>query len=93
VNIVIAQSRPGRRKNKTCVVPTRRLRRDKKCIRLVTKGTLTRTSRQGANGVAFCGRIGSKILSPGSYQATLTASDNAKNASKPKTITFRIVKR
>ena len=54
---------------------------------------LTRTSKQGANKVAFSGRIGSKALRPGRYQATLSATDAARNSSKPKTITFRVVKK
>jgi hypothetical protein len=93
VKIVIAQRRPGRRKGKRCVAPTRTLRNAKKCTRITTKGTLTRTSKQGPNSVEFSGRIGSRALKPGRYQATLSATDAAKNASPAKTITFTIVKR
>jgi hypothetical protein len=60
---------------------------------VVSKGTLTRSSHQGANSVAFSGRIGSKALSPGRYSATITATDPAKNTSRPKTISFTIAKR
>ncbi len=93
VRIVIAQGRSGRRKGKKCVAPTRKLRQAKKCIRILVKGALTRTSHPGSNSVAFSGRIGSKALKPGRYQATLTATDAARNTSKPKTIIFTIVKR
>jgi len=93
VKIAISQRLAGRRKGKRCVAPTRKLRKAKKCTRVAARGTLTRTSRQGKNSVAFSGRIGSRKLSPGSYQATLTATDAAKNTSRGKTITFRIVKR
>ena len=93
VKIVIAQRRAGRRKDKKCVAPTRKLRYARKCTRLTTRGTLTRTSHQGANSVAFTGRIGSTALTPGSYQATLTATDAAQNTSRAQTILFRIVKR
>ena len=93
VKIVIAQRRAGRRKHKKCVGPTRKLRHARKCTRLTTRGTLTRTSHQGANSVAFTGRIGSTALTPGSYQATLTATDAAQNTSRAQTILFRIVKR
>ena len=94
VKIVIAQRRAGRRKHKKCVAPTRKLRHARKCTRLTTRGTLTRTSRrQGANSVAFTGRIRSTALTPGSYQATLTATDAAQNTSTAQTIPFRIVKR
>ncbi|MDQ6805878.1 MAG: FG-GAP-like repeat-containing protein [Actinomycetota bacterium] len=93
VQIVISQRRSGRRRGKKCVAPTRSLRKAKKCTRTVSRGTLTRTSHVGKNSVGFSGRIGSKKLSPGSYLATLIATDAAKNASKPRTISFTIVKR
>ena len=93
VRIAIARKSTGRRNAKGCVAPSAKLRKAKKCIRLTVQGTLTRTSRQGANTVAFSGRIGSKALNPGRYQATLTATDAAKNTSKPKTIFFTIVRR
>jgi len=93
VKIEIARGRSGRRQAKRCVAPTRKLRKAKKCVRLTVMGTLTRASKTGGNSVAFSGRISTKALSPGSYQATLTATDAAKNISKPQTITFRVVKR
>ncbi len=93
VKIAIAQRRSGRRNGKRCVAPTRKLRNAKKCNRLFRKGTLTRTSHRGANKVAFSGRVRSKALKPGLYQATLTATDKARNTSKPKTIFFTIAKR
>jgi DNA-binding beta-propeller fold protein YncE len=91
--VLIAQRRPGRRKGRRCVAPSRRLSKAKRCTRLTTRGTLTRTSRQGPNRVAFSGRIGSKALSPGRYQATLTATDGANNSSPPRAIFFTIVPR
>jgi len=93
VRIVIAQASSGRRRGKRCVAPTRKLRKAPRCVRLSTRGTLTRTSHQGKNRVAFSGRIGSRKLAPGRYQATITATDAAKNTSKPKTISFTVVKR
>ncbi|MDQ6751009.1 MAG: substrate-binding domain-containing protein [Actinomycetota bacterium] len=93
VRIAVSQRLAGRRKGKRCVASTRKLRRAKKCARSFGRGTLTRASHQGANSVAFSGRVGSRALSPGSYQATLTASDPARNTSRPKTIFFSVVKR
>ncbi|MGI8411612.1 MAG: hypothetical protein ACR2LV_02810 [Solirubrobacteraceae bacterium] len=43
--------------------------------------------------MAFSGRIGSRALSPGRYQATLIAVDATRKTSKPKTILFTIVPR
>jgi putative cell wall-binding protein len=91
--IVITQNRAGRRKGRRCVAPTRKLRRARKCTRTFFKGTLTRVSHVGRNSVGFSGRIGAKALTPGTYRATLTATDAANNTSKPKTISFTIVKR
>ena len=93
VKIVIAQRLPGRRSGRRCVAATKKLRHAKKCTRVNARGTLTRTSHHGANSVAFSGRIGSKALKPGHYQATLTATDSAKRTSKPQTIYFTIVTR
>jgi hypothetical protein len=58
----------------------------------VSRGTLTRTSHVGANSVAFTGRIGNKVLAPGSYQAVLTATNATGVASAPKTITLKVVR-
>ncbi len=91
VKIAIVQRFPGRLTRKRCVVPTRRLRKAKHCVRTFVRGTLTRVSHQGANSVAFSGRIGPKALKPGFYSATLTAGNAAKNTSKPITIFFRVV--
>ncbi|MDQ6848680.1 MAG: cell wall-binding repeat-containing protein [Actinomycetota bacterium] len=93
VRISISQRLAGRRKGKKCVTPTRKLRKAKKCTRVLSRGTLTRASHVGANSVAFSGRIGSKKLSPGSYLATLIATDAANNSSKGRTISFTIVSR
>jgi hypothetical protein len=90
---VIAQRRPGRRRGKKCVAPSKKLAGAKKCTRVTRRGTLTRVSHAGANKVAFSGRIGSKALRPGRYQATLTATDAVGNSSKPRTIRFSIVRR
>ncbi len=93
VRIAIGARRSGRRRAGRCVAPSRRLRRARRCTRLVARGTLTRTSRAGANRVAFSGRVGSRALRPGRYQARITATDAARNVSRPRTVFFRIVRR
>ena len=55
VKIVISQQLPGRRSGRRCVAPTKKLAKARRCNRLLVKGTLTRTSRLGANRVAFSG--------------------------------------
>ena len=76
-----------------CVPGTARLRKHhaKSCSRTIVNGTLTRTGeQQGADVVAFTGRIGSKALHPGHYTAIAVATDPA-GRSKPASVKFTIV--
>lgn len=94
VIITISQRQAGRRAGKKgCLVSPGRLRRGRSCVRVTVRGALTRISHPGANSVAFSGRIGSRALRPGSYRATLVATDNLKHSSKPETLAFTILKR
>lgn len=93
VGIVISERLSGRRSGKRCVAATAKLRRAATCTGFIRQGTLTRTGHQGTNRVAFSGRIGSKALKPGRYQATLIAGAPFTRASKPAAITFTIVTR
>ena len=90
--IVISRRVSGRRVGGRCVgSPSTAQRRA--CTRTLVRGILIRTSHRGANRVPFSGRLGSRALEPGSYQATLTASGAATRASKPIAIRFTIVSR
>jgi putative cell wall-binding protein len=91
-SIVISQLVPGRRKGNRCVAPTKKLSHAKKCTRVIVKGTLTSTGHSGSNKLTFSGRIGSRALNPGTYEATLTAVNAASLSSRPKTIFFVIVR-
>ena len=86
---------PGRRSGKRCVAPTRRLRRAKRCTRLLLKGTFTRRrAKKGLNKVAFSGRVGRRVLAAGSYRATIVATKTgALKASRTRTASFKIVTR
>ena len=54
---------------------------------------LTRArTRAGANRIRFSGRVGRRILRPGVYRATITATDAAGNRSKPARVRFRVVR-
>ena len=68
VTIVIAQPRSGRRVGRSCRAPSRSNRRNRRCTRYVTVGTLKRRGLQGANKVVFTGRIGRRALAPSSYR-------------------------
>jgi DNA-binding beta-propeller fold protein YncE len=92
VRISIQRGAPGRRVGKHCRKPTRRLRHRHACTRLVTAGTLRRSQRSGRRSVRFSGRIGRRALQPRRYRATIRATDAAGNVSRPKSLSFRIVK-
>ena len=91
--ITIKRGLPGRRVGKRCRKPSAKLRQHRACTRLKTSGKLTRRNQPaGTDTVKFSGRIGRRALAPGSYRATITATDAAGNKSKPRTARFRIVK-
>jgi len=94
--IRISRVTNGVKKGKKCVKPPKKTKKGmkpKKCMLLTTAGTLTRrTGKQGRNDVAFSGRIASKALARGTYRAEIAAADAAGNRSKPKTLSFTIVK-
>jgi PKD domain-containing protein len=92
VRFTVARRAAGRRSKGRCVKPTRKLRRAKRCTRYVKAGAFTRARPAGAARVAFSGRIGSKPLRRGRYRLVLVATDAARNASKPVTLAFRIVR-
>ncbi|MDQ6811506.1 MAG: hypothetical protein M3Z95_06380 [Actinomycetota bacterium] len=92
VTILIARPASGRKVGTTCRAPSRSNRRNPRCTRYVTVGTLKRHALQGLNKVAFTGRIGRKALKPGSYRTTVSAKDAAANISSPSVTSFTIVR-
>ncbi len=91
VRLLVQKVVAGRRKGTSCVKPTRSLRRARSCRRYVGVVTLTRVGKNGANAVAFSGRITDKALTPGPYRLVVTAADAAGNRSKEKRKSFRIL--
>jgi streptogramin lyase len=79
-------------KKRVCAKPTRKNRKKHACTRYKSSGTLTRTSKKGKNSVKFTGRIGKKALRRGGYRLTVLATDAAGNKSKPRTLSFKVVK-
>jgi uncharacterized delta-60 repeat protein len=53
---------------------------------------LKRTAGAGANRVSFSGRVGRRLLRPGSYRARFSAVDTTGNRSTPQAVKFRIVR-
>lgn len=55
-------------------------------------GTLTRTLREGANRVAFTGRLGQRALRPGRYVLRLVATDADGRRSTANALTFTVIR-
>jgi hypothetical protein len=94
VTITIHRGLSGRRVGKSCRKPSRRLRKRRKCTRYVRRAALRRRKlKAGSRRVSFTGRIGSTKLKVGRYRATISATDAAKNRSKSRRTSFRVVRR
>jgi streptogramin lyase len=92
-SIAVLKATSGRKSGKTCVKPTKKLKKAKKCTRYALVKTLTRLQLAGANKVAFSGRIGNTKLKPGKYRFSITGKDATGNVSAPITKAFTIVKK
>ena len=89
VVVTIKAVRGGITVGKSCVAPSRKHPRGKRCDRTV--GTLTRAVEPaGSDRIAFSGRIGRKALARGRYIVSLVATDAAGNRSPAKTAKFTI---
>jgi hypothetical protein len=87
--MAIAREQPGRRSGRRCVAPSRRLRRARRCTRLLARGTLSVDGQAGANSVVFTGRG----LKPGPHRLTILPSDAAGNRGTAATTRFTVVAR
>jgi hypothetical protein len=92
ITVTIQRRGQGRLRAGKCRPRTHKNRKRKRCTLYRTAGTLHRSAHAGHNSIAFSGRIGKKALKPGRYRARITAT-TARGRTKPKTLTFRIVKR
>ena len=93
VVFTIALRKNGRKVGGKCVRQTPANRHKPKCKRFSTVGRFAQSGHSGKNTKSFSGRIGKKALKPGSYRATLVATDPAGNRSKPRTLSFKVVRR
>jgi hypothetical protein len=97
VTITIERKLKGRRvkkgKKKTvCAKPTRKNRKKHKCTRYKRVGRLTASKKAGKQTTPFTGRFKGKALKRGRYRATIVATDAQGAKSKPRRLSFRIVK-
>jgi hypothetical protein len=93
--VVFTIERPtaGRKSGKTCVRPTHKNRKKRKCTRYPLAGRFAVQSAAGPSSHHFSGRIGTHKLKPGSYRVTLAATDAAGNRSALHRLTIKIVKK
>ncbi len=83
----------GRKVGKSCKKQTSKNRKGRACTLWVKVGTaFANSAKAGTTTVTFAGKIGKRALKPGTYELTLVATDAAKRVSKPKTISFKIVR-
>lgn len=96
VKVIFERKAAGRRVKvkgkRRCVKQTRRNRRKPKCVRWVKAGTMTRNAGAGANAIVFSGKLAGRTFKPGSYRATITATDSLGLKSVPKRLSFRVLK-
>jgi CSLREA domain-containing protein len=93
VTVTIERRTRGRKVKGKCRKQTRANRRKPACTLWVRAGRFAVASVAGANRKKFSGRIGRRVLKPGNYRAVLVATDAANNASAPKRLGLRIVRR
>jgi hypothetical protein len=87
----LARLLPGRRVGKACRAQTRANRRRARCTRSVAvPGTLAIAFHAGSNQWKLGRRFAGRRLVGGRYRATITASDAAKNRTKPTTVDFTL---
>jgi DNA-binding beta-propeller fold protein YncE len=83
----------GVKRGHTCVRPSRRTRRGKRCTRFVAvRGSFTHADIAGANRFHFSGRIGGKALKAGNYRLNATPKDTAGNVGRTVRSQFHIVR-
>ncbi|HZO36745.1 MAG TPA: hypothetical protein VFB41_07710 [Solirubrobacteraceae bacterium] len=86
--LVVSRQAKGRRRGKSCVAPTRKLRKARPCVRYVRIKTTTATVRAGANALS----ISTRALVAGHYRLVLTVTDAARNAAPAVTRTLTVTK-
>lgn len=90
VTLSFAQTPVGRLSGGRCVALRKSNRHHRSCLRTLFKGKFTVNGRIGGNVVVFGGKVGRKLLKPGRYTLTVTATANGVTSTR-KTISFTIV--
>lgn len=93
VRFTVERATAGRKVAGTCVKPSKKNRKAKRCTIYRRVGTFPLMAPGGASRVRFEGRIGKTKLAPGSYRIALVATDPAGNRSKVVQKRFKVVRR
>jgi hypothetical protein len=91
VRLVFTRRLPGRAVGGKCTARTHRNRLHPACTRTVSAGALSFTGHPGADRVRFQGRVSrSRTLSPGSYSVAITATNTARQSTRPRHLNFSV---
>jgi hypothetical protein len=91
VRFKIERKLPGRLVKGKCRPQTKSNSGKKKCPLFKLRGSRSQTGKTGANKLKWNGKLKGKPLPPGSYRATVVATDKAGGRSTPKTVGFRVL--
>jgi 6-phosphogluconolactonase (cycloisomerase 2 family) len=91
VGFTIERKKIGRLVGKKCKARTSKNAARKKCPLFKRLGSLGQKAKAGGNKLKWNGKLKGKPLSPGSYRATVVATDGAGGRSAPQTVGFRIL--
>jgi hypothetical protein len=85
----------GYRVGRRCVRrrPRSAAARRRRCTSRTRRGTISRRAVAGLNRYPFSGRLGRRALPRGAYEMRIVATDAAGNASRQRSVSFRIVRR
>jgi streptogramin lyase len=89
VKLTLSRAAPGKRRGKTCVKPTARLRKARRCTRFVRVRAVSTNAIAGQNTL----QISTRRLRIVRYRVVLAAADAAGNRAVPLSRTFNIAKK
>jgi hypothetical protein len=84
----------GFRSGRSCLAkrPRHRKGKQRRCTRYIKLGSFTHPDTAGANHFHFTGRVKGRPLRVGSYRLQAIARNAAGQPSRPRTVTFQIIR-
>jgi hypothetical protein len=92
VTVTLLRRSRGRELGGRCRPPTAANRGRRPCIRYRRVGSFTDRGAAGRNSLWFGGRIRARELQPGRFRAEFSATDAAGNRSRPKSVSFSLMR-